>query len=324
MYCRTPLSADTIAAKTKLSRARVLGLLARLQTLHLVKEDDEARWATTIPVITDEQLKRIRENLTPMARDVARKVAANVPALTALYQSVKSTTDPAWEDVAHLVIDKFLVDGSLLGSIQRLELERGVHQRYYNHDQEIIPAFFLERGEHFSTFGTNEYDFQNGSDQRRVYVLHGALLKRYNIRMNGHGNDPVLSAALFRLTPAGGTESLTGNQMETLRALGWIENDRLEVPVVQAKTVQALMPLVEKIGADAGNVVLDEHSRIIKAFDHSPYSRFQASGGDYIQVCYHVLFDLVLEQLAASGVLSAFPQPAPEHFGVYVIMGQLS
>lgn len=319
-----PLSADAIAARTKLSRARVLGLLARLQALHLVKEDDKARWATTIPVITDEQMKRIRKSLTPMARDVARKVAADAPALTAMYGSVKSATDPAWQDIMHLVIDKFLVDGSLLGAIQRLELERGVHQRYYNHDQDIIPAFFLERGEHFSTFGTNEYDFQNGSEQRQVYVLHGAVLKRYDIRMNGHRSDPVLSAALFRLTPAGGTESLTGNEMETLRALGWIENDRLQVPVMQAKTVQALMPLLEKIGADAGNVVLDEHSGIIKAFDHSPYSRFQHSSGDYIQACYHVLFDLVLEQLAATGVLSAFPRPAPENFGVYIIMGQLS
>jgi hypothetical protein len=93
---------------------------------------------------------------------------------------------------------------------------------------------------------------------------------------------------------------------------------------MQAKTVQALMPLLDKIGADAGNVVLDEHSGIIKAFDHSPYSRFQHSSGDYIQACYHVLFDLVLEQLAATGVLSAFPQPAPEHFGVFIIMGQVS
>ncbi len=319
-----PLSADAIAARTKLSRARVLGLLACLQALHLAKEDDKARWATTIPVITDEQMKRIRKSLTPMARDVARKVAADAPALTAMYGSVKSATDPAWQDIMHLVIDRFLVDGSFREAIQRLELERGVHQRYYSHDQDIIPAFFLERGEHFSTFGTNDYDFQNGSEQRQVYVLHGAVLKRYDIRMNGHRSDPVLSAALFRLTPAGGTESLTGNEMETLRALGWVENDRLQVPVMQAKTVQALMPLLEKIGADAGNVVLDEHSGIIKAFDHSPYSRFQHSSGDYIQACYHVLFDLVLEQLAATGVLSAFPQPAPEHFGVFIIMGQVS
>jgi hypothetical protein len=318
-----PLSADAIAARTKLSRARVLGLLARLQALHLVKEEDKARWVTTIPVITDGQTKRIRKSLTPMARDVARKVAADAPALTASYESVKSTTDPAWQDIAHLVIDTFLVDGSFRQAVDRLELERGIHQRYYNHDQEIIPAFFLERGEHFSTFGTNGYVFENGGEQRQVYVLHGAVLKRYDIRMGSHERDPVLSAALFRLTPAGGTESLTRNEMETLRALGWIEKEHLQVPVIQAKTVKALMPLVEKIGADAGNVVFHEYSGIIKAFDHSPYSRFEHSGGDYIQACYHVLFDLVLEQLAATGVLSAFPRPAPEHFGVYIIMGQL-
>lgn len=132
-----------------------------------------------------------------------------------------------------------------------LERERGVDQRDYSREQQIIPAFFLERGEHFSTFGANWHVFHEGDAQREVYVLHGSVFRRYDIRMNAHRNDAVLSAALFGLTPAGGIESLAANERETLRGLGWIENDRLLVPVVQATTIKALMPVMEKIGAAA-------------------------------------------------------------------------
>jgi hypothetical protein len=40
-------------------------------------------------------------------------------------------------------------------------------------------------------------------------------------------------------------------------------------------------------------------------------------------VCYHALFGLVLEQFAEMQVLLQFPDPVPEHFGVYIIMGEV-
>ncbi len=224
-----PLLSSQIVARTQLSRTRVLDLIARLEAVHMIKQDSKKRWATTLPVITDDQMKRMRESLIPVAREVARKVADGKPQLEALYQSVRSTTDPAWDDVAHLMIDKYIVDGSFHGAIGTLERERGVGQRDYSRDQQIIPAFFLERGEHFSNFGANWYVFHEGDAQREVYVLHGSGFRRYDIRMNAHRNDAVLSAALFGLTPAGGIESLAANERETLRGLGWIENDRLLV-----------------------------------------------------------------------------------------------
>ncbi len=81
------------------------------------------------------------------------------------------------------------------------------------------------------------------------------------------------------------------------------------------------MPVMEKIGAAAAPVVLDNHSVILKAFDRSPYSWFLRGRGDYVQACYHVLFSLVVEQLAETGVLPVIPERVPEYSGVYIIVG---
>jgi hypothetical protein len=318
-----PLSDDQILERTDLSGARLSDLLSTLSALHVIAKDGEDRWATTLPVITDDQMGRIRQSLIPMARAVAQRIGGEAPRLSALYDEVRSASDPSWEDVAHLIVDKFLIDGSFHTAIGRLGRERGVREQYYSPDQQIIPAFFMERGDNFSTFGSNWYPFIEGDGQREVYVLHGAVFKRYEIRMNAHRGDPVLSAALFGISPAGGIESLAENEKDALRALDWTQDDRLLVPVVQATTIKSLGPMLEEIGTAAADVVFENHSIIIDAFDRSPYAAFLDGGGDYLQVCYHGLFGLVLEQLAATGVVPEFPEPVPEHFGVYIIMGRL-
>jgi hypothetical protein len=318
-----PLSEDQILECTHLSHSRLRDLLASLSAVRVVMKDGEGRWATTLPVITDGQMKGIRQSLVPLARAVAENIGGAAPRLVALYDRVKSASDPRWEDVAHLIVDKFLVDGTFHAAIGELDEEHGFLQRYYSQAQRIIPAFFIERGDNFSTFGSNWYPFRDGDGQREVYVLHGAIFDRYDIRMNEHRRDPVLSAALFGITPAGGITSLGQSERDTLRALEWVAGDRLLVPVVQATTVKGVRPLLEEIGADAAAVVFDNHSAITGGFDRSPYAAFLDGGGDYVQVCYHALFGLVLEQLAESGVLPQFPDPVPEHLGVYIIMGRV-
>jgi hypothetical protein len=317
-----PLAEYQILERTGLSNARLLNLIAKLDALHLISKDGDNRWATTVPVITDDQMRRIRQSLTPLARGVAHQVRDDLPRLIALYDRVKSPLDPAWESVAHLIVDKFIIDGTFHSAIGRIERERGARQ-YYSQAQDLIPAFFIERGENFSTFGSNWYPFTEGDAQREVYVLHGALFNRYDIRMNAYRGDPEMSAALFGITPTGRIESLAENERDILRALDWIEDGRLLVPLVQASTIKSLWPRLEEIGAEAADVVFDNHSIIVDAFNSSPYSRFLDAGGDYFQACYHALFGVVLEQLAETGAVPELPNPVPEHFGVYIVMGKL-
>ncbi len=63
-----PLSEVQILERTGLSGARLLDLLPTLSALHIVTQGAEDRWATTLPVITDHQMRRIRQSLIPVAR----------------------------------------------------------------------------------------------------------------------------------------------------------------------------------------------------------------------------------------------------------------
>lgn len=317
-----PLPRDRILKRAALSRAHLLEIISSLEALHIIRQDGQGGWATTVPVFTDDELKRLRQRLARLARGVTQEVQGKLSGLVARYEQVKSPQDPPWEDVAHLMIDKFIVDGTFHSAVGEVERERD-GRRDHGEDQQLIPAFFLERGENFTAFGSNWYRFTGRDAQREVYVLHGSMFDRYDIRMNAYRGDRNMSAALFGITPAGGLESLGASERELLGTLGWIGNDRLLVPVVQAATVKALWPALEEIGVGAAHVVSENLAVITEAFDSSPYSRFLDTDRDYVQACYHTLFGVVLGQLVEAGVVPNVPHPVPEHFGVYIIMGKL-
>lgn len=317
-----PLPRDRILERTALSRTHLLEIITTLEALHIIRQEGKSGWATTVPVITDDELKRLRRRLARLARGVTQEVQGKLSGLVARYEQVKSPQDPPWEDVAHLMIDKFIIDGTFHSAVG--EVERDRHgRRDDGENQQLIPAFFLERGGNFTAFGSNWYPFTEGDAQREVYVLHGWILDRYDIRMNAYRGDRNMSAALFGITPAGGLESVGATGRELLGALGWIGNDRLLVPVVQAATVKALWPTLEEIGVEAARVVSENLAVITEAFDSSPYARFLDADDDYVQACYHTLFGVVLGQLVETGVVPNVPHPVPEHFGVYIIMGKL-
>lgn len=317
-----PQPENQLRVRTGLDRAQLEATLARLAAVHVVARDGGGRWATTVPVMTDRQMMRLREVLTPLARAVARKIDAASAELIALYDRVKSPGDPPWESVSHLVIDKFLIDGAFHSAIVQGEEERGF-RRYYSQTQQILPAFFFGQGEHFSTFGTNWYPFARNDSQRAVYVLHGSALRRQHIRMNAYRQDPVITQAIFAVGADGEIDSLSEEGKNGFRALGWIKGAQLLVPVVQARTIKALLPRVEEISRDAASVVLDDFSVMVDAFDSSPYARFLNGGGDYLQVCYHTLFGITIEQLMDVGVVPPLPDPVPEAFGVYIVFGKV-
>jgi hypothetical protein len=317
-----PLSEKDILDTSGLSRSQMEPLISKLDSIKMIRRDDRNRWALTVPVITDARMQSIRNDLIPMADGVVQYLKDETVQLKALYDRLKSSQDPAWEDVAHLVLDKFLVDGYFHRSIGDLERKHGIKE-FYNQAQKHLPAFFLERGKNFSTFGVNWYPFPGESEQREVYVLHGAVMDRYNIPMNRFRDNEEFSSAIFALAPGGGIHSLTDKDKEILEELGWIEGDRLLVPVVAGDTIRALFPSCELIGRRAAEVAFESHSLIIDSFNDSPYSEFMEGSGDFIQVCYHTLFCLIIERLVDGGVLPQIPKPVPEYFGVFFVFGKV-
>ncbi len=317
-----PLTDKQILNTSELTKSQVEYFISKLESIQLIKKDDPGRWVPTIPVITDNQMKLIRTDLSLMASSVAQYLREETQQLKIHYDSVKTPLDPPWEIVTHLIIDKLIIDGSFHSKIIQLERERNARESE-SQQQSVTPAFFLEQGINFSNFGTNWYQFNKDDDQIEVYVLHGAIMDRYSIAMNKYRGDKPFSTGLFKISPEGGINSLTDQEKAMLRYLNWIENDRLLVPIVEATTVKSLFPLIDKIGAAAAEVAFGHFDDILVSSDKSPYSEFLDNDHDYIQVCYHALFGIIIEQLVENGVVSPVPEPVPDSFGVYFVFGKL-
>jgi hypothetical protein len=317
-----PLTASQILEMSGLDPSQVDYIITSLVSFKLIKKDNQGRWATVLPVITDNRMKIIRNDLDPMATSVAQYLKKETHQMKTLYDRVKSPPDPSWKDITHLIIDKFIIDGTFHSSINRLEQERDVRRPDGLH-QHKTQAFFLEFGKNFSTFGSNWYAFNEGDDQREVYVLHGAVLDRYDIAMNKYRGDPHFAEGLFNITPEGGIQSLTNREKEMFRYLDWISNDSLLVPIVKAATIKRLWPTIEKIGREAAEVAFGNFSDITDSYNKAPHSKFLDSDDDYIQACIHILFGLIVEHLVKNGAVSRIPKPVPESFGVYFVFGKL-
>jgi hypothetical protein len=316
-----PLNEVQIRTQSGLPADKITASLSELASVRLVRQDNNGRWMTTIPVITDRQMLKIRNDLLPVARKVARYLHQQADQARKLYNHVKAPTDPTWEEAAHLILDKFLIDGTFHHSINTIGKEHDI-QKHYSQDQKKLPAFFLERGEHFSTFGTNWYDFTREDIRREVYVLHGGVLNRLTIPMNRYRGNRDFAAMIARITPDGSIHALTDKDQAILKDLEWIDGGRLLVPVIQAKTIRSLNPWLKQEGKAAAHVFFKEHVLIMDSYRDSCYATFSDAAGDYIQVCYHVLFGLIIEQLVERGVLPSIPTPLPEHFGVYLQFGE--
>ncbi|MBN1270777.1 MAG: hypothetical protein JXB26_00770 [Candidatus Aminicenantes bacterium] len=319
-----PFTKTQILERSGLTPSQVDYLITNLVSFRLIKKDNQGRWATVLPVITDNQMKTIREDLETMAENVARHLQKEIHQMITLYNRVKSPPDPPWEDINHLFVDKFIIDGTFHRSINNLRLEQKSEIREPDEKQQTTSeAFFFEYGKNFSTFGTNWYAYNEGGDQRDVYVLHGALFDRYDIAMNKYRGDEHFAAVLFNITPEGGIHSLTHQEKVMLQDMDWISNDRLLVPIVKAETIKRLWQAIEEMGKDAAEVAFSHFTDITDSYKKAPHSKFLDSDEDYIQVCIHVLFGLIIEHLEKNGVVSPIPHPAPESFGVYVVFGKL-
>jgi hypothetical protein len=317
-----PLAKKEILKKCNILPSQLETMLSLLTSINLIKKNGQNQWSTKVPLVTDNQMKLIKKNLKPLAWEVAQYLKEEIAIIKKTYEKGKTMADPAWEKIAHLVIDKFIIDATFHAAIGRLEREKGL-KRYYSQDQKYIPAFFLELGPNYSTFGTNWYCFKHDGKKREVYILHGALFKRFNFPFNRHRNDQHFSALLHRVSADGRLQFMTESQKQVFQKLGWVTKNRLAVPIIRAIQIKSMLSDLEKIGKGGAEVFFKHFSIIIDSFKNSPYANFMEGGGDYIQVCYHVLFSEIIEQLVKTGVLPPIPESVPEHFGVYITIGSV-
>ena len=317
-----PLTEKQIMKKARLSQSQTSHLISKLDSINLIKKDTQGRWETTVPVITDSQMKVIRKDLIPMAESTAQYLKKEAGQLKTLYEQSKSPLDPSWDDVIHLLFDKFIVDGTFHSAINKLKAKWKAGNSEIS-EYPGTPLFFLEQGPNFATLGSNWYPFNENEDQREVYVLHGGVYNRYSIPMESYRRDHSFSKAFFKITPEGGINNLSDEGKEMFGSLGWIEDNKLLIPIVKAETVKSLWPIIKQMGSEAAEAAFAHFEDILKSFNKSPHSKFLEEKEDYIQVCIHVLFGLAVELLEENGVVTDIPEPLPDHFVVYFVFGKL-
>ena len=104
-----PLTMNQIQERSGLTRSQVEYFISNLDSCNIIKKYNQNRWATALPVVTDNQMKIIRKDLAPMAMNVAQYLMNEIQPIMTLYDEVKSPLDPSWEDISHLIIDKFIM-----------------------------------------------------------------------------------------------------------------------------------------------------------------------------------------------------------------------
>jgi len=281
-----------------------------------IDKTDNSEYFTKIPVATEEQMNRIQEDLKPIARKVAEEIKKSVPQLKEAYNESKGISDPDWEYVSHLVLDKFLVDGFFHRGLSILQRERGI-KKYYSKDQNKIPVFFLENESEYGTFGVNWY----GLGDKNVYVLHGAPLKRFYITFNNYGRKKSFFDVFQRIGADGSVVELSNEEIQIFKELCWIKNNKLSIPFIESQSLKTLKNDLEDIGNAGANIVFDNFSIIMDSYERSSYFQNAEGAGDYIQVCYHLLFTGIINELMEMEVLPKVPEPLPEDFGVYITSG---
>lgn len=309
-----------ILKKCRISSSWLSRAVNILIPLNFLGNTDGSEYYSKVPVMTDAEMKRVQESLQPIVTGVAEKISRHVPDIKQAYDENKQVSDPNWEYISHLVIDKYLIDGFFHHRLETLEGEKGI-KKYYSSEQKKVPAFFLERGSKYGTFGVNWYGFKDGSTERNVYILHGAPFGRYNIPFNKYGWKKDFSDIFLRIRSNGCLEGLSRDEVQIFEDLGWVANQKLAIPFVQTGSLKVFKEELEKIGNEAAEIVIDDFSVIMTSFRNSPHSKYSEGAGDYIQVCYHLMFSSIIKELIEMKVIPPVPKSIPEYFGVFITTG---
>jgi len=185
----------------------------------------------------------------------------------------------------------------------------------------MIPAFFIEARSEYATFGVNWYGFSEGPGSRHVYVLHGGPFKRFGIPFNEYRGYGRMEAILRKIDITGSLEDLSADEKSMLDKLGWIKGRNLAFPVIYGSTLRSFREQLEIIGTNGAEAAFNEFQLILDAWEKSDDRHYADGAGDYIQVCYHLLFPCIIKELTKLGTLPPIPEPVPEYFGVFMTIG---
>jgi len=282
------------------------------------------KYYSKVPVFTKETMKKMLVDLKPISESVAVCINRWLPLIKKEYSENKLPTDPEWDDIAHFVLDKLILDGQFHQGLVKLEREEGF-KRYYSEDQIKVPTWFKEYNSPYGTYGCNWYSFKSkNSTTMDIYYMHGSPLMRFSFPLNKYRNSKEFYHAILKVGLDGSLEELNMQEKEILEALGWTRENKVPIPIISAGSLKSLFEnTLREVGLESANIVFDNYNVILESYKNSPYSDFSEGAGDYIQVCYHLLFNGIANELVQLGATAPFPQPVPEYYGIYITIGSI-
>ena len=161
----TPLSKEQIIKKTGLTDGRVSSLISSLSSIRVIRTVGSDQWATTVPVVTDREMKQIRKSLSAMTEATAIYLKNEASDLRSRYTRARTSLDPPWEDVAHLFLCKMIVDASFHRNMNILNRERK-KRKSEGATRGGVSLFFSELGPNYTSLGCNWYDYKNKKKHR--------------------------------------------------------------------------------------------------------------------------------------------------------------
>lgn len=318
-----PKAKEDIIANCGINQHWLSKAVEILKSHNCLGENPANEYYSKVPILTEIEMKRMQESLTPIARSIAKRIKCTIPEIKQKYNDFKSDSDPSWEVVAHFIIDKLLLDGQFHLGLVKLEKENGFRD-LYSQDQKKIPAWFLQNYTQYGTFGSNWYSIKNNGAIRDIYYLHGSPLMRFKFPVNHYKHNPVFKSAIHKIDPDGTIAQLSAEEIQILNELHWIDRTKLLVPLISYKGLKKIYENeLKDLGFETAQMVCDNFSVIINIYNESPYAAFSSGAGDYIQVCYHLLFTGIINELIKMDAIPPVTKPCPDYFGVYITVGSL-
>ena len=309
-----PLSLENLAETRALTKPKVKAALKELQDAKFVKNLN-GKYGSTLPVFTDELMRDTSLKTERIAFEMSKMVEKHVDKL--IFEWERTRSPLKWNLVAHMLVDAFALDFMFLRAIKGLEKKNGVWENR-SKGQRLVPALFLERGEHFTNFGVNTYT------EPKLLELHGTLFEREQ-GLTEILSDEDAKSVLARAKSSGQVVQGKLEVTHFLLRYNWVQKEdeayRLSIPFVHLKEIQRMLPSLAELSVSAAETAFEHYAFILQMFQGTPFASYLDGPGDYIDYVYHILMYQTIEQLIKRGKLPDIPKPAPWNIGVFLLGG---
>lgn len=289
--------------------------LDELVSAELVRRSDAGDYVPTLMVMSLGGVARHVPVPETLVAEAARLLVERLPEVRSRYSAIEGFRHVPFDAATLLVLSDVLLDNWQINAVERgfLRAERPLRagSRYYYSIQERTP---LDPREAFGIYG-NQYR-QYGSFTVGVYGNRRTNNPLNFITLGGEeleslfGDSPEDVGAykeelLDHLVAAARDPdvSVPPRLEQGLAALGWLDRERIRVPLLDPDDGDALSAMASLVTDDLLALLERYRPEITRAYEVSPYAR-EITFEEYFMWWYHLFYTEVTDRLVAQGHIS--------------------